>query len=93
MQSVPADGAPSRPRHPNAPRMEGTARSNWKPSIAPPGTGRHVPIATRRLMPEPSGIYLRADPSDLQEFDGASEEERAELIAYRLREWKSAANT
>jgi hypothetical protein len=34
----------------------------------------------------------RADPSDLQVLDGGSEEERAELIAQRLREWKSAAN-
>ena len=39
-----------------------------------------------------SGVYLRADPSDLEVLDGGSEEERAELIAQRLGEWKSAAN-
>jgi hypothetical protein len=39
-----------------------------------------------------AGIYLRADPSDLQVLDGGNEEERAELIAQRLREWESAAN-
>ena len=39
-----------------------------------------------------SGIYLRADSSDRQVLDGGSEEERAQLIAERLREWKSAAN-
>ena len=39
-----------------------------------------------------AGVYLRADTSDLQVLDGGSEEERAELIAERLREWKSAAN-
>ena len=39
-----------------------------------------------------AGVYLRADPSDLQVLDGGSEEERAQLIAQRLREWKSAAN-
>ena len=39
-----------------------------------------------------SGVYLRADPSDLQVLDGGSEEERARLIAQRLQEWKSAAN-
>jgi hypothetical protein len=39
-----------------------------------------------------SGVYLRADPSDLQVLEGGSEEERAELIGKRLREWKSAAN-
>jgi hypothetical protein len=39
-----------------------------------------------------AGVYLRADTSDLQVLDGGSEEERAQLIAQRLREWKSAAN-
>ena len=39
-----------------------------------------------------SGVYLRADPSDLQVLDGGSEEERAQLLAQRLQEWKSAAN-
>ncbi len=39
-----------------------------------------------------AGVYLRADPSDLEVLDGGSEKERAELIAQRLREWKSAAN-
>jgi hypothetical protein len=44
------------------------------------------------LSARTAGIYLRADPSDLQVLDGGSEEERAQLIAQRLREWKSAAN-
>jgi hypothetical protein len=39
-----------------------------------------------------AGVYFRADPSDLQVLDDGSEEERAQLIAQRLREWKSAAN-
>ena len=39
-----------------------------------------------------AGVYLRADPSDLQVLDGGNEEERAQLIAQRLQEWKSAAN-
>jgi len=39
-----------------------------------------------------SGIYFRADQSDLEVLDGGSEEERAQLIAQRLREWKAAAN-
>jgi hypothetical protein len=40
-----------------------------------------------------AGVYLRADASDLQVLEGGSEEERAQLITQRLREWKSAANT
>ena len=39
-----------------------------------------------------AGIYLRADPSDLQLLDGGTEEQRAQLIAQRLREWKAATN-
>jgi hypothetical protein len=39
-----------------------------------------------------AGVYLRADPSDLHVLEGGSEKERAELIAQRLQEWKSAAN-
>jgi hypothetical protein len=39
-----------------------------------------------------AGVYLRADPSDLQVLEGGNEEERALLIAQRLREWKAAAN-
>jgi hypothetical protein len=39
-----------------------------------------------------AGVYFRADPSDLQVLDSGSEAERAQLIAQRLKEWKSAAN-
>ena len=39
-----------------------------------------------------AGVYLRADPSDLQVLEVGSEEERAQLIAQRLEEWKLAAN-
>ena len=39
-----------------------------------------------------AGVYLRAEASDLQVLDGGTEEERAELIAQRLREWRAAAN-
>ena len=38
-----------------------------------------------------SGVHLRADPSDFEMLDSGSEEERAELISRRLREWESAA--
>jgi hypothetical protein len=39
-----------------------------------------------------AGVYLRADPSDLQVLDDGSEEERSQLIAQRLQEWKSVGN-
>jgi hypothetical protein len=39
-----------------------------------------------------SGIYLRADPADLELLESGADEKRAELIAQRLQEWKSAAS-
>ena len=39
-----------------------------------------------------SGIYLRAEASDVDVLDSGSEEERARLIAQRLQEWKSLGN-
>ena len=35
-----------RPRHPNAPQLEGTGEIRVEPPTAPPGTGRHDRIAT-----------------------------------------------
>jgi hypothetical protein len=58
------------------------------------GTGYWTTRSDRdpELNARTSGVYLRADPADLQVLDGGSEEERAQLIAQRLQEWKSAAN-
>jgi hypothetical protein len=81
-----------RPRHPNAPQLEGTGEI--KVETTDRATGYWTTRSDRdpELNARTSGVYLRADPSDLQVLDGGSEEERAQLIAQRLREWKSAAN-
>ena len=39
-----------------------------------------------------SGVYLRADPEDMSILDGGDDRQRAELIAERLRHWKSITN-
>ncbi len=80
------------PPDPNAPQLEGTGE------ITVETTDRATGYWTTRSDRDPAlnartaGVYLRADPQDLQVLDGGTEEERAELIAQRLREWKSAAN-
>jgi CAP12/Pycsar effector protein, TIR domain len=81
-----------RPRHPNAPQLEGTGEITVE--SADRATGYWTTRSDRdpELNARTAGVYLRADPSDLQVLDGGSEEERAELIARRLREWKAAAN-
>jgi hypothetical protein len=81
-----------RPRDPNAPQLEGTGEI--KVETADRATGYFTTRSDRdaQLNYRTAGVYLRADPSDLEVLDGGNEEERAELIAQRLREWKSAAN-
>jgi len=81
-----------RPRHPNAPQIEGIAEI--KVETTDRATGYWTTRSDRdpELNARTSGVYRRADPSDLQVLDGGSEEERAQLIAQRLQDWKSAAN-
>lgn len=81
-----------RPRHPNAPQLEGTGEIRME--TADRATGYWTTRSDRDpgLNARTAGIYLRADPSDLEVLEGGSEEERAKVIAQRLQEWKSAAN-
>jgi Predicted nucleotide-binding protein containing TIR-like domain len=81
-----------RPRHPNAPQFESTGELRLE--TADRATGYWTTRSDRDpgLSARTSGIYLRADPADLEVLDAGSEEERAQLIEQRLREWKSAAN-
>jgi hypothetical protein len=81
-----------RPRDPNAPQLEGTGEIQ----LETPDRGRGYWTTRSDRDPElyarTAGVYLRADPSDLQVLQEGAEEKRAELIAQRLHEWKSAAS-
>ena len=81
-----------RPRAPDAPRLEGTGEI--KVETADRATGYWTTRSDREpaLNARTSGVYLRADPADLDVLDGASAEDRAALIAQRLEEWKSASD-
>ena len=81
-----------RPRDPNAPQLEGTGEI--KVETADRATGYFITRSDRdaALNYRTAGVYLRADPADLQVLESGSGEERAALIAQRLDEWKSAAN-
>jgi hypothetical protein len=39
-----------------------------------------------------AGVYWRAEPGDLVILDGHDDRQRAELIAERLKRWKSITN-
>jgi len=81
-----------RPRDPNAPQLEGTGEITLE--AADRATGYWTTRSDRDagLNVRTAGVYHRADPSDLEVLEGESEDARAELIAQRLRDWKSAAN-
>jgi hypothetical protein len=43
----------------------------------------------QNLNARTAGIYVRAEPSDAGVLDGRDDQKRVELIAERLRNWKS----
>jgi len=45
-----------------------------------------------RVTARTAGVYWRADPEDMSILDGGDDRQRAELIAQRLRHWKSITN-
>ena len=81
-----------RPRHPNAPQLEGTGEIRLETTDRASGYWTTRSDRDPALNARTAGVYLRADPSDLEQLDAGSAEERAELIARRLEEWKSVAN-
>jgi hypothetical protein len=81
-----------RPRHPNAPQFDSTGEIRLETADRAAGYWTTRSDRDPGLSARTSGIYLRADPADLEVLDAGSEEERAQLIEQRLREWKSAAN-
>jgi Predicted nucleotide-binding protein containing TIR-like domain len=82
-----------RPRDPNAPQLYGTGE------IVTETTDRAAGYWTTRSESSPdlnartSGVYLRADPEDQTVLDGGDDEQRAKLIAERLKRWKSIASS
>jgi hypothetical protein len=81
-----------RPRHPNAPRFEGTGEIRLESIDRASGYWTTRSDADPTLHERTSGVYLRADPADMRVLDGDDIEARANLIAVRLREWKSISN-
>jgi hypothetical protein len=81
-----------RPRHPNAPQVEGTGEIRLETAERASGYWTTRSERDPGLNARTSGIYLRAESSDLDVLDGGSEQERVRLIAQRLQEWRSLAN-
>ncbi|WP_152365936.1 TIR domain-containing protein [Microlunatus speluncae] len=82
-----------RPRHPDAPQLEGTAEIRIE--SADRAAGYWITRSDRDplLNTRTSGIYLRADPADAAIMDGSDPKRRAELIMTKLEEWQAIANS
>jgi CAP12/Pycsar effector protein, TIR domain len=81
-----------RPRDPDAPELEGTGEIKLDSVDRANGYFTTRSDGVNPFHARTSGIYLRADPGDKAVLDGNSAE-RAALIAQRLEDWKSVANS
>ncbi len=82
-----------RPRHPNAPQLEGTGEIKLDSADRASGYWTTRSQGADALQARTSGVYLRADPGDAAVLDGNAAAERAALIERKLEEWKSLANS
>jgi hypothetical protein len=82
-----------RPMDLNAPQLEGTGEIRMESADRASGYFITRSEAGSKLNARTSGVYWRADPKDMSILDGADDRQRAELIAERLRNWKSITNT
>ncbi len=81
-----------RPRHPNAPQLNGTGEIRLESADRADGYWTTRSDTSPEVNARTSGIYLRADPEDENILDAGDERQRADLIAERLRDWRSIAN-
>jgi hypothetical protein len=78
-----------RPRDPNAPQLHGTGEIRIESADRAAGYFTTRSETDPKVNARTSGVYLRADPQDWNILDGRDDQKRAELIAERLRGWKS----
>ena len=81
-----------RPRHSNAPQLDGTGDIRLESADRAAGYWITRSDTHPQVNARTSGVYVRADPKDLSILDGVDDRQRAELIAERLTDWKSRTN-
>jgi hypothetical protein len=79
-----------RPLDPNAPRLHGTGEIRLETGERASGYWTTLADEDPQLKARIVGVYWRAESGDMEILDGRDDEKRAELIAERLRQWKSA---
>ena len=78
-----------RPRHPNAPQLDGIGEIRLESADRAAGYFTTRSDGDPSVNARTSGMYLRANPEDMSILDGHDNRKRAELIAERLTHWKS----
>src|SRR5688572_3910776 len=78
-----------RPLHPNAPQLWGTGEIRLESADRASGYWTTRADTPPKVNARTAGVYLRADPEDVSIMDGRDDQKRGELIAERLKNWKS----
>jgi hypothetical protein len=81
-----------RPRDPNAPQLDGTGEIRLESADRASGYWTTRADLDPMVNARTAGVYWRAGPEDMSTLDGSDDRQRAELIAERLRHWKSIKN-
>jgi hypothetical protein len=76
----------------NAPTLEGAGEIRLESTDRAAGFWTTRSDADPHLNARTSGIYLRANPEDMNILDGRDDQQRARLITERLTDWKSRTN-
>ena len=77
-----------RPLDPDAPQYHGTGEVRLESADRATGYFTTLSDSQPEVETRTAGIYLRADPADLDVLDGPDDRKRAKLIAEQLRRWK-----
>jgi len=78
-----------RPLDPDAPQLEGTGEIRLESADRASGYWTTRADRDPNVNARTSGVYLRAEPTDMGILDGRDDRQRVELIAERLGHWKS----
>jgi Predicted nucleotide-binding protein containing TIR-like domain len=81
-----------RPLDPDAPQLDGTGEIRVESADRASGYFTTRADTRPRVSMRTAGDYSRADPKDASIMDGGDDRSRVELIAERLRHWKSLKN-
>jgi Predicted nucleotide-binding protein containing TIR-like domain len=81
-----------RPLDPNAPQLDGTGEIRMESADRASGYFTTHADTHPRVNTRTAGVYWRADSEDMNILDGRDDQKRGELIAERMRNWKSIKN-